>query len=153
MTSTESEDIILLPNSMNLVTERGIKHVVQCMRQEMQRGSYSGKSFTKDAKHTGRYMIRPHSNAVDNIHALNTLRAFGLKRDAEFLARKDGPVAAGLKRRAQQWTGGLGGLQKFIDTMGRELLDGQDMELLSEARAVYEELRRSAQASAGTRKA
>ncbi|KAG6368866.1 hypothetical protein INS49_003082 [Diaporthe citri] len=137
--STESDDMILLPNDMNLVTERGLKHVIRCMLQEMQRGSYSSRAFTRDSNDNGRYMIRPHPNVVHSVHALNTLRAFGLDHDVEFLKRKDGPIAAGLKLRAQQWNGGLGGLRRVIDTLGREVLEGQDEELLAEARAVYKE--------------
>lgn len=97
-------------------------------------------------------MIRPHFNVVINIHALNTLRAFGLDHDAEFLARKDGPVAMGLERRAEEWTGGMGSLQRYLDTMGRELLVGKDRELLADARAACEEQRLSraaARAAAG----
>ncbi|KAK2598675.1 hypothetical protein N8I77_012070 [Diaporthe amygdali] len=72
------------------------------------------------------------------IHALNTLRAFGLHNDVEFLAGQDGPIMVGLKRRAMEWTGGLGGLERFINTMDQELLQGHDRELLSGAWAVYE---------------
>lgn len=135
--------MILLPNDMSLVTERGLKHVIRCMLQELQNGSYSSRAFTKDSNDNGRYMIRPHFNVVHSIHALNTLRAFGLDHDVEFLKRKDGPVAVGLKLRAQQWTGGLGGLRRFIDTLDREVLAKQDKELLAEARAVYKEWHRS----------
>lgn len=140
--------MILLPNHMTLVTERGVKQVVRSMLQELQRGSYPGKAYTKDRNDKSRYMIRPHFNVVHNIHALNTLRAFGLDHDAGFLAREDGPVAVGLKLRAQEWTGGLGGLQRFIDTLDRELLVGQDKGLLAEARAVCEEWRQTRRATA-----
>lgn len=145
--------MILLPNDMNLVTERGLKHVVRCMLQEMQRGSYSSRAFTRDSKDDGRYMIRPHFNVVNTIHALNTLRAFKLDHDVEFLKRKDGPIALGLKLRAQQWTGGIGSLGRFIDTLDREVLQGQDKELLAEARAVYKEWRQAMAVSAAKNKA
>lgn len=137
----ETDAMILLPSSMTLVTERGVNQVVRSMLQELQRGSYPGKAFTKDEDHKDRYMIRPHFNVVHNIHALNTLRAFGLEYDAGFLARKDGPVAVGLKVMAAQWAGGLRSLQHRLDTFERELLVGQDKELLAEARAVCEEWR------------
>ncbi|KAJ0122074.1 hypothetical protein J7T55_002585 [Diaporthe amygdali] len=48
------------------------------------------------------------------------------------------PIMVGLKRRAMEWTGGLGGLERFINTMDQELLQGHDRELLSGAWAVYE---------------
>lgn len=150
VTSTESDGMILLPSHMTLVTERGVKQVVRSMLQELQRGSYPGKAFTKDMDHKDRYMIRPHFNVVNNIHALNTLRAFGLDHDAGFLARKDGAIMVGLKLQAQHWTGGPGSLQRHIDTFDRELLVGQDKELLAEARAVYEEWRQSRGATAGS---
>lgn len=145
---TESDGMILLPSHMTLVTERGVKQVVRSMLQELQRGSYPAKAFTKNMDHKDRYMIRPHFNVVHNIHALNTLRAFGLDHDAGFLARKDGPIMVGLKLQAQQWNGGLGSLKRHIDTFDRELLVGQDKKLLAEARAVYEEWRQSCRATA-----
>ncbi|KAK7703368.1 hypothetical protein SLS64_009035 [Diaporthe eres] len=150
-TSIESDGMILLPSHMTLVTERGVKQVVRSMLQELQRGSYPGKAFTKDMDHEDRYMIRPHFNVVNNIHALNTLRAFGLDHDAGFLARKDGPIMVGLKLEAQHWTGGPGSLKRHIDTFDPELLVGQDKELLDEARAVYEEWCQSRGATAGSR--
>lgn len=113
--------MILLPNDMKLVTERGLKHVVRCMLQEIQRGSYSSRAFTRDSNDDGCYMIRPHFNVFNTIHALNTLRAFELDHDVEFLKRKDGPIAVGLKLRAQLWTGGIGSLGRFIDTLDREV--------------------------------
>lgn len=143
--------MILLPNHMTLVTERGVRQVVRSMLQELQRGSYPSKVYTKDRDDKDRYMIRPHFNAVHNIHALNTLRAFGLDHDAGFLARRDGPIAVGLKLRAQQWTGGLGGLQHFINTLDRELLVGQDRELLAESYAVCEDWRQTRRATAGSK--
>lgn len=139
--------MILLPNHMALVTERGVKQVVRSMLQELQRGSYPSKVFTRNMDDKGRYMIRPHFNVVNNIHALNTLRAFGLDHDAAFLARKDGPIAMGLKLKAQQWTGGPGSLQRCIDTFNRELLVGEDKNLLAEARAICEEWRKSTRAA------
>lgn len=152
VTSTESNGTILLPNHMTLVTERGVKQVVRSMLQELQRGSYPGKAFTKDMDHKDRYMIRPHFNVVNNIHALNTLRAFGLDHDAGFLARKDGPIMVGLKLQAQKWAGEPGSLKRHIDTFDRELLVGQDKKLLDEARAVFEEWRQSRHATAAIKK-
>lgn len=131
--------MVILPTNMRLVTERGLKHVIHCMLREIQQGSYRIKGV--DGERNERYMIRPHFNAVNNIHALNTLRAFGLDHDADFLGRKDGPIAMGLKLRAQQWTGGTGSLGRFLETMDRDLLEGQDKELLADAWAVYNESR------------
>ncbi|KAK2598674.1 hypothetical protein N8I77_012069 [Diaporthe amygdali] len=139
VTSTEFGNMIILPDKMNRVTERGLKQVIQSMQQEIQKGSYHSQAFTKNPKDDGMYMIRPRYNVVDMIHALNALRAFGLDHDAEFLAQKNGPIMLGLKLRAQQWTGGPKTLERFIETMNNELLDGQDRELLSEARAVWKE--------------
>lgn len=131
--------MIVLPDNMWLVTERGLKHVIRCMRQEMQHGSYSCNN--SHGEQSGRCMIRPHLNVVDSIHAMNTLRAFGLDHDAEILGRKGGPIAVGLKIRAQKWTEGLGGLGRFLEKMDRDLLEGQEKELLSEAWAVYNDRR------------
>ncbi|KAJ0122075.1 hypothetical protein J7T55_002586 [Diaporthe amygdali] len=139
VTSTEFGNMIILPDKMSRVTERGLKQVIQSMQQEIQKGSYHSQAFTKNPKDDGLYMIRPRYNVVDMIHALNALRAFGLDHDAGFLAQKNGPIMLGLKLRAQQWTGGPKTLERFIETMNNELLDGQDRELLSEARAVWKE--------------
>lgn len=143
--------MILLPNHMALVTERGVKQVIRSMLQELQRGSYPSKVYTKNIDDKDRYMIRPNLNVVNNMHALNTLRAFGLDHDAGFLARKDGPIAMGLKLKAQQWTGGPASLQRCIDTFDREILVGQDKKLLAEARAVCEEWRKSRRAAAAVK--
>lgn len=131
-------EVILLPDSMKFVTERGVKYVVEDMGKGMKQGSFSGRFFTKNKQDQTSFMIRPRRNVVDMIHALNTLRAFGLDKDAEFLARQDGPIMVGLKRRAMEWTGGLGGLERFIKTMDQELLQGPDRELLAGAWAVYD---------------
>lgn len=40
----EFDPMILLPDDMNLVTERGVKQVVRSMLQELQRGGYPGKA-------------------------------------------------------------------------------------------------------------
>lgn len=131
--------MVILPTTMRLVTQRGLKHVVHCMLREIQQGSYRSKGV--NGERNGRYMIRPHFNVVNNIHALNTLRALGLEHDADLLGRKDGPIAMGLKLRAQQWTGGIDGLGRFLEMMDRDLLEGQDKELLAEAWAIYNDSR------------
>lgn len=46
--------MILLPNHMALVTERGVKQVVRSMLQELQRGSYPSKVFTRNMDDKGR---------------------------------------------------------------------------------------------------
>lgn len=129
--------IILLPDEMDLVTERGVKYVVANMRREIVWGSYATSNFTKNKSDETTCMIRPIRNPVGMIHGLHTLRAFGLVDDAKFLSMPNGPIMTGLERRAIEWSGGLRGLKRFIFTIDRELLTDEDRHLLDRAWAVY----------------
>lgn len=132
-------DIILLPSKMNLVTTRGVKYVVSNMKRALEKGSYATSDFTKNKDDQTTCMIRPCHNPVDMIHALNTLKAFGLWKDADFLAMQDGPIMTSLKRRAIEWKDDLWKLKRFLNTMGRELLVEEDRHLLAPAWSVYAE--------------
>lgn len=136
--TTAIGDIIILPDDMTFVTERGLKYAVANMKREVGWGSYVSSHFTKDEKDQSTYMVRPCHNPVDMIHGLNTLRAFGLNRDADFLAMPDGPIMTGLERRAMEWTGNLWSLKRFLNTVDRELLMDKDRHLLARAWATYD---------------
>lgn len=136
--TTAIGDIIILPDDMTLVTERGLKYAVANMKREIGWGSYVSSHFTKDEKAQSTYMVRPCHNPVDMIHGLNTLRAFSLNRDADFLAMPDGPIMTALERRAMEWTGNLWTLKRFLNTVDRELLTDKDRHLLARAWASYD---------------
>ncbi|POS81007.1 hypothetical protein DHEL01_v200580 [Diaporthe helianthi] len=138
-------DVILLPHDMGLVTLRGLKYVINNMKREMEKGSYAVDHVKKEGKkeeqeqeeQEAAYMIRPCDNPVDMIHALSTLKAFNLAKDAGFLAMKDGPIMTSLERRATKWDGSLRALKRFLDTLGHELLVESDRRLLVPAWVVY----------------
>lgn len=128
---------IMLPDEMELVTARGLNYVVSNMLREICQGSYYSKWWSKDDKDTGTYMIRPRSNPVDMIHALNTLRAFGMEKDAEFLVIKNGPIAVHLEKRAHEMVKSRERLQRYLMTLAEELLEEQDRHVLDAAWKVY----------------
>ncbi|KAG6368865.1 hypothetical protein INS49_003081 [Diaporthe citri] len=136
--TTAIGDIILLPDDMTLVTERGLRYVFVNMRREVEWGSYASSHFTKDKKDQATYTMRPCRNPVDMIHGLHTLRAFGLSYDAEFLAMPDGPIISALERRAVEWSGNLWTLKRFLNTVDRELLGDPDRHLLARAWDAYD---------------
>lgn len=123
---------------MTLVTERGLRYVFINMRREVEWGSYLSSHFTKDKEDQATYTMRPCRNPVDMIHGLHALRAFGLSPDAEFLAMPDGPIMSALERRAEEWSGNLWTLKRFLDTVDRELLGDPDRHLLARAWAAYD---------------
>lgn len=136
--TTAIGDIIILPDDMTFVTERGLKYAVANMKREIGWGSFVSSHFTKDEMDQSTYMVRPCHNPVDMIHGLNTLKAFGLDHDAQFLAMPDGPIMIGLERRSEEWTGNLWTLKRFLNTVDRELLMDKDRHLLSRAWATYD---------------
>lgn len=131
-------DIIILPDNMTLVTERGMKYVFANMKREIEWGSYASSHFTKDKEDQSTYTVRPCRNPVDMIHGLNTVRAFKLNDDAEFLAMPNGPIMACLERRAVEWSGSLETLKRFLNTVDKVLLVDQDRHLLARAWAIYD---------------
>lgn len=131
-------DIIILPDDMTLVTERGLKYVFVNMRREIEWGSFASYHFTKDKEDKATYTMRPCRNPVDMIHGLHTLRAFDLGYDAEFLTMPDGPIMYSLERRVVEWSGNLWGLKRLLNTVDRDLLGDQDRHLLARAWAAYD---------------
>ncbi|ROW04895.1 hypothetical protein VMCG_04905 [Cytospora schulzeri] len=128
---------IMLPDEMELVTERGLKYVINNMLKEIREGSYYEFSMKDNMDMVG-YTIRPRDNPVDMIHALNTLRAFGMEKDATFLSMEDGPIAVGLVKKVRHWDKSLKGLQRYLLTLDRVLLMEQDRHVLNSARVVYD---------------
>ncbi|KAG8160050.1 hypothetical protein KVR01_010687 [Diaporthe batatas] len=139
--------VIILPENMAIITQRGLRYVVHNMKMEMEKGSYATgnpkEEHEEDEHEEATSMIRPGPNAVDMIHALNTLRAFGLSHDASFLAMEGGPITTSLQRRVLEWDGSDQALKRFLKTLSR-LLAEEDQHLLAPAWAVYSERRRQA---------
>ncbi|KAF3764203.1 hypothetical protein M406DRAFT_330554 [Cryphonectria parasitica EP155] len=132
---------IMLPDSMTRVNVTGVKYVVHNMVKAIEKGNYRACWWTGDEKDTRRLVIRPRRSAVEMIHALYTLRAFGMVRDAEFLATPEtGPIAAGLKGVARQWKGPAAGLRGFLGYLKRKILDVEDHCLVDGAWEAYKEL-------------
>lgn len=129
------EKTILLPNWMYRVNELGVKYVVDNMTKAVEKGSYRSKWWTKDEEDEAKYTIRPRQDPVDMIHALYTLRAFGMAEDATFLAReKTGPIFTELRQQVDSWQeGNTKNLKRFLLAIEQYLLEEGDRHLLSGA--------------------
>lgn len=116
---------------------RGLKYMIGNMLMEMREGSYHGGLWTKDNTDAGRYTIRPRDNPVNMMHALNTLRAFGMERDAGFLVIEDGLIAMGMVNKAREKSKSPDRLGDYLVTVSDEVLEMEDPPVLAAAWKVY----------------